>query len=341
MYFKRYSIAILLFILIVSFYIAYNTANPIVSVGIYGFSGPHMPLAYYSAGVMLVMYIATIFHFSFYNFLKNRDIAKYKKDFDKFARSFGDALLAKENRSNTYKTEPYKAVGSIVDNATISLSDDFQSNSEELNEILSVINRIHNGEIVELKKYNLSQDSELVQLNNINSYKNGSLDVEEILNKQDKYTKELIELAFMGYIVDAPLYAIEKYKELMSKKSLLKILTRINSDENRLEIPNETIVSFFSLLELNEEEFLQNSAALSKSMIPDQRVKLFEMLSESNEIATAAYLYTLFDLEMIDKADEILESSSENDFVHFRAYRTLRENTNKFSIDIFLKHKCD
>ena len=70
--------------------------------------------------------------------------------------------------------------------------------------------------------------------------------------------------------------------------------------------------------------------------MPEQRIKLFETLSNEKEEATDAYLFTLFDLEMLAPADEILESSQATEFVHFKAYRALKECNKNFNINLFI-----
>jgi hypothetical protein len=60
------------------------------------------------------------------------------------------------------------------------------------------------------------------------------------------------------------------------------------------------------------------------------------MLSDENDEAMEAYLYTLFDLEMIAPADAILEISQPDEFLNFKAYRALKENNKHFNINLFI-----
>ena len=135
----------------------------------------------------------------------------------------------------------------------------------------------------------------------------------------------------------APLYALEKYKSRMSKEALFAILERINAEEKTLEISNESLMALMSEVELSEDEYIEASKVLAANMVPDQRIKLFETLSEKNEKAMPAYLYSLFDLEMIAPADEILEISQPDEYTAFKAYRALKESRQHFDIDLFIK----
>ena len=114
------------------------------------------------------------------------------------------------------------------------------------------------------------------------------------------------------------------------------ILARVNSEEHILEISNESLIELINRLELTASDYLSISKELSIHMIPEQRMKLFELLSEQNEEAHEAYLYTLFDLEMIDTAKEFLETIGSDDAMKFRAYLALKEAGHSFSINLFI-----
>lgn len=114
------------------------------------------------------------------------------------------------------------------------------------------------------------------------------------------------------------------------------VLSRVNADENPLEISNEVLITLINALELDTKELISISTALSTTMIPEQRIKLFETLSEQREDAIEAYLFTLFDLEMLSPADEILENSQANEYQNFKAYRALKECGKNFNINLFI-----
>ena len=71
-------------------------------------------------------------------------------------------------------------------------------------------------------------------------------------------------------------------------------------------------------------------------MLPEERMKLFESLSDTNEEAMDAYLFTLFDLEMLAPADEILEISQPEEYLNFKAYRALKDCNKHYNINLFI-----
>lgn len=114
------------------------------------------------------------------------------------------------------------------------------------------------------------------------------------------------------------------------------ILGRVNADENTLEISNEALMTLFINLDLTKQDYIKSSQITSGGMNPDQRIKLFETISNGRDEATDAYLFTLFDLEMLPPAYALLDISQPNEYQNFKAYRALKESNQYFSIDLFI-----
>jgi hypothetical protein len=263
---------------------------------------------------------------------------KFEKDYEKIMDSIIDSYLGREDKVYSYKTPRYKLLGSIVRNSmlfpTSNLSPDTEN--EKLNKVIKIIEEINAGEVVELKQYSLKANNKLVALNNRNRYNKGLLSAEKILSKSELYDEELCKDAYTDFVKISPLYAIEKFKQFLNKKALFEILVRVNAIENRLEISNESLMAMCRSLDFNAKEYIDISKALSTGFSPEQRIKLFESLSEEDENVMEAYLFTLFDLEMLEPTVEILHNSQSDEFLKFKAYSALRKHNQKFDISLFI-----
>jgi hypothetical protein len=69
---------------------------------------------------------------------------------------------------------------------------------------------------------------------------------------------------------------------------------------------------------------------------PENLIATFEALSNRFEKAEEAYIYVLLDLELIDRAKDILELSNENEFLKLKAYITLKESGEHYNVDLFI-----
>ncbi len=338
MYIKRYTIAAFMFIILTGWYVYAFITQDSMSLDFFGVPLPSLSIALWVAIPMVLLYLASTFHMAFYSLMGSFKLRKYEKDYDKLIDAIIEAYLGKENRNHIFKTSRYKLLGKLVDNTVLFPSQGLtpDTDNEKINNIIKLINDIKNGEVVELKKYSLPSDNALVIQNERNRYKKGDLSAEDILSNANKYDKSLCIEAYTDYVKTAPLYAIEKYKEFLTKEALFIILSRVNADENTLEVSNESLIALFEELDLDKNDYIQISIALASGMVPEQRIKLFETLSEEKEEAMDAYLYTLFDLEMLAPADEILENSQSNEYLNFKSYRALKECNKQFNINLFI-----
>jgi hypothetical protein len=336
MYIKRYTVATLFFMFLVGWYVFGYISQDSIAIESFGLNLPILPIAVWVLVPVAFLYLASVFHMSYYSFLSNLKFKKYQKDYDKFLESIADAYLAKPFRSHSFKSDEYKILGKLIDHSDISAHNDLEIDNEKLNAILALRNKIESGEIVSLKEYGLSDENPLVIKNNHNKFRKNELSIDTILTKSEKFDEELSRAAYQKFVVDAQLSDILSYKKFMSKEALFTILKRINGDENILEISNEALIELFTSIELDSKDYISASKLLASSMVPDQRMRFFELLAEKVELANAAYLYTLFDLEMIEKADEILENSLDDECLNFKAYRELKNSTNKFNINLFV-----
>ena len=338
MYIKRYTIAAFVLIVLVGWYVYSFVTQDSISISVLGVNLPSLSIAVWVSVPLVLLYVASVLHMAFYSLLGSFKLRKYEKDYEKIVDSIIDAYLGKENRSHSFKTDRYKLLGALVDHATILPDSELDSDidNEKIAETLSLINKIKNGESVELKKYNLPSYNYISMQNARNQYKNGDLSADDILSHMSKYDESLGKEVYVDFVKDASLHNIEKHKSLLTKEALFIILARVNADENTLDISNQALIALFEDLELSSDDYMKVSQALSHGMIPELRINLFDTLSSEDDSIVEAYLFTLFDLEMIEPAKEILDNSQSDEYPYFKAYLSLRECGKHFDINLFV-----
>lgn len=339
MYIKRYTIAALLLMVLVGAYVFSYVTQDTIGIDFFGIPLPSLSIAIWIIIPLFILYLASVAHMLFYSIIGNFKLRKYEKDYENIIDVISDAYMGKEERHYSFKTDRYKLMGSLLENTALFPIKDIagQTGNEKIDSVLTLIENIKNGQVEDMKKYNLPANNELVVQNERNRYKKEEITAEEILSNSTKYADSLCKEVYADFVKKAPLHAIEKYKAYLTKEALYSILARVNADSFTLEISNETIVSFLEKLDLNKEEYIKLSSLLSEGgMLPEQRIKLFEMLSDDDENIMDAYLFTLFDLEMLAPADVILHISQPDEYLNFKAYRALKECNQNFSIYLFV-----
>jgi len=339
MYIKRYTVAAFILMALVGGYVFSYVTQSSMTVDFFGIPLPSLSIAIWVLVPLFILYIASVLHMSFYSLIGMMNLRKYEKDYDKVIDLIVDTYLNKKSRSYSFKTERYKLLGTLLENTALFPISDLKGNTknEKIDSVLEIIDNIKDGKVVDLKPYNLLETNELVIQNERNRLKSGDLTPENILSNATKYADTLRKEAYVEYVKKASFSNIEKYKVLLTKEALYNILARVNAETFTLEVSSESLVELMKSITLSAKDYIELSSVIAKSgMIPEQRIKLFEMLSEENDEATEAYLYTLFDLEMLAPADEILENSQDGEYQNFRAYRALKACNKNFSIELFV-----
>jgi len=337
MYIKRYTMAVLVFMVLLGWYVYAYVTQDIRAINFFGTELPAMPIALWIVVPVFFLYIASVLHISYYALIGTLKRRKFQKDYQSFVEALRDAFLGKTNRYTQYKTSQYSVLGRVVENSTLTPSATLEEvGNEKIDAVLKLIREISNGNIVELKKMQLERENPLVVQNNLNRLAREKVTPEDILSRSERYALEVNEAAYVKLVATAPFYAIEKYKAFMSKAALLVIAGRINADEHTLEVANDSLLELAAGTRLSETDYLHLSRAMAANALPDQRIRLLEAMATANEEAMEAYLYTLFDLEMIAPADEILDNSQSDEFVMFKAYRALKECGRHYSLDMFI-----
>ena len=339
MYIKRYTVAAFVLMGLLGAYVFSYVTQESLAINFFGIPLPALSIAVWVIVPVGLLYIASVLHMSFYSFLGSFKLRKFEKDYEKIIDAIVEAYLGKKVRHHTFKTERYKLMGTLFENSVLfpMTNETELTGNEKIDGVLKIIEDVKAGRIVELKSYNLLKENELVVQNERNKYKKGDLTAEALLSNSEKYAEVLRQEAYIEYVKSATFANIDKYKTLLTKESLYSIISRVNADKNSLDMSIEELLSLVKTLEFTKDDFIKLSSNIAKSgMIPEQRMYFFEMLSNENEDAIDAYLYTLFDLEMLNPVDEILDNAHESEYQNFKAYRALKECNKNFSIELFV-----
>lgn len=334
---KRYTIASFILMLLVGI-ATYSIDNESVSFDLMGLHFPNLPVAFWVVVPVALMYFASILHMAFHALLGNLKLRKLTRDNEKMVDALRDALLGVKDRNYVYKSDAYKLMGKVIDNAyLLPLETLKEVGDEKIDEALQLLRDVKEKKKVDLKQFHLANSTSLMIQNNLNRLERNEINADEVLSRADTYGDIVCLKAFESYVKNASVGSILKYKQLFTLPSLIDFVQRVNSADNGIEMSNEELISLFKTRKLNSSDYIELSMAMSKNMLPEQRIRLFETLSESNDEAMEGYFYTLYDLQMIDTANEILNNTSKDDYLIFKAYRDLKRANKHYDIALFLR----
>jgi hypothetical protein len=120
------------------------------------------------------------------------------------------------------------------------------------------------------------------------------------------------------------------------------MLKRVNNDDN-LGLTVEIVSEFVDVLKLKCSDFIEIAVITKKHFKPEENLLMFRSFQVNDEKAQNAYLYLLFEYELLDQVNTYLSEHDEDDFVKFRALLTLKQEHNRYKLDdiVDIKSICN
>jgi hypothetical protein len=333
-----YIVSALLFIIGVSVAV-YLVTPASYSFEAFGIHLPKLPIAVWFAIPVALLAIFSILHMSFYSTKAFFASKKWKND----AKRLEDALywsLIKEPTIVNFAIEDIRKSASILSKSELTVKDlEDLKVTDKLKDAAKVIKKIYDGEYIDLKKEkfakHLSENNEIVLKNEENKLKNDPKYALKILDFKDKYPKELIQKALDTLVENEDFYTIKKFAKDIRKERFFKLLDRVKNEkeDEDLGFGIEILKSYLDAYNLNCQDYYKIAQVTYLKANPDDNLALFKDLQEKDEDALAAYLYLLFKHEMLDKAKEILDEHSEDEYKAYRALYNLKKSKLNIKLD--------
>jgi len=294
-----------------------------------------LPISVWLIIPALILLFFTLVHFLFYNIKNYFNIKKWQKD----AQTLEDALywsLLREPKDYKFFKKEIKASASLLKKATIEVSGSLEGVSEKVLDALTMIKDIKRGEYIDLKERGLakkiSKQNPIFIQNSINRLDVDTKFAEEVLLDSESYDKEVVNKALNIFSSHETFYKAKKFVLLYNFDSFLILVERAIAGEN-IGMNQEMLEFFIDNLKLGCSEYMKLARITVKKFAPDQNLAIFKSVQKIDESASNAYLYLLFEYEMLDAIEEYLYEHAENEFVRYRALYTLKRNDSKYNME--------
>jgi hypothetical protein len=295
-----------------------------------------LPIAIWFVIPVFLLFMASVVHMLFYS-IKNFLIKRLaKKDYETLILHIKHTLLGEEKELE-YKTESFKILAAAIKRMKYNpKSADEKTGEKELDEIFNILEKIRNGEYVDLKKFRLRSDNELLNQNRLNFSQNDKKSIEEMLKHCSSLDSEVCRKAFYALLKQASYADIKNYNFDLTSDMLLVLFKRFADQSNNFTLSVAEIKELLIKISMTPNEFLATAKVLKTAIEPDALLKLYDNIQSKNYNASFAYLYILFELRLIEKAREFLENSEESEFEKFRILLFLRDNGKIVDTDLII-----
>ncbi len=285
---------------------------------------------------VLLLMIFSVLHMAYYGTVNFFARKRWEKD----AATFQDALywsLLKEPKEHKYSIKQIGDGAKLLANSTIDVAGNADGISDKFRSVIGLIQDVNRGEYVNLKEKKLanklSKENPILIKNNINRLSADPKFVEEVLQSTAAYNKETIAKALEIFAQNETFFKAKKYAKLFDVENFFVLLERAAASKEDIGMNEEMIKTFVTELPFRCREYMHLAKVCLQKFTPDSNLEMFKGFRKIDEDANQAYLYLLFEYEMLDAIEEFLNDFSVNEFVRFRALFTIKKSNHKYNIE--------
>ena len=295
----------------------------------------NLPVAAWFILPMAILLFFTLLHMTYYSMKNFFTKKKWKKD----AETLNDAMywsLLKEPKEHKYLTKEIRSSAKLLGKSTVNVTGSVEGISEKFSDVLALIKDIERGEYIDLKERGLakklSKSNPIYIQNNLNRLDEDPKFIEEVLQSNESYNDETIHKALNLFASQETFFKAKKYIKLFDIDNFFVMLERAVGGED-IGMNEEMIKFFVSELPFSCVEYMHLARVTVKKFSPDTNLAMFKEFSKDDEHASQAYLYLLFEYEMLDAIQDYLDEHDENEFIRFRALYTLKRANSKYNVN--------
>jgi len=295
----------------------------------------NFPIAAWIVLPMIVLFLFTVGHMLFYGLKNYFKIKKWQRDTD----TLEDGLywsLVNEPKEQKYAMDEVGSSATLLSKASLSVSDNVEGLSPRLSRVVNIIQKIKNGEYIDLKEEKMAKvfnvGNPILVQNRLNRLESDEKFVEGVMRATSNYSEAVQKEALEIFVRKADFEAARKYSKVFDVKNFLVMLNRVTNEDN-LGLNKEVLTTFIEDLKLSCGDFIKIAEVTKKYFKPDENLALFNQYQKDNDKAQNAYLYLLFEYELMDKVGTFLEEQEENEFMKFRALYQLKRQNAKYKLE--------
>ena len=296
----------------------------------------NLPVAVWIVIPMLLLLLFTLIHMIYYSMLAYFSKKKRQRD----ALTLQDALywsLLREPKEHKYLTKEIRNSAKLLSKSVVDVKGTVEGVSERFTNTIALIKDIERGEYIDLKEKKLekklSKDNPIYIKNTLNRLDKDPKFVEDVLQSSAVYSKDAVAKALRLFAAQETFYKAKKYVNIFDVENFFVMLERAVGDKEDIGMNVEMIKFFVNRLPFKCREYMHLAKLCVKKFDPDTNLLMFKEFRKGDENANQAYLYMMFEYEMLDAVEEFLSEFSEKEFVRFRAIYALKKMNNKYNVE--------
>ena len=219
----------------------------------------NFPVAVWVILPMALLLMFTIIHMLFYSLKSYFKLKKWQRD----AATLDDALywsLVNEPKEQKYVMEEVKSSAVLLGKSSLNILDSVEGLNPRLSKVVNIINKIKNGEYVDLKEHKMARvfnegNPHLIQ-NRLNRLESDNEFVEEVMKSSSQFSKLVQAQALEIFARKETFYKARKYAKVFDVENFKVMLSRANMNED-MGLNSEILNDFMNGLKLSCRDFVE------------------------------------------------------------------------------------
>lgn len=293
-----------------------------------------LPIAAWLVFPVVVLLLVTILHILFYGFRSYLNIRAYEKDEESLIESIKDNLL-ENNNNKSFKNKGFKEIADILSQMNlVSKGDEFSSTNSDIEKIVNRTQDIKKGNYVFDKSVKFNKNGTITNLNLINKVSSEIDFCMDVLKKSENYESSLVKIAFLKVVAEKSMTTIKRVIDgiTLDKEMVLKLIEK-DSQNEQFSIEQAELIKYMNSVDFDKYDYLEVAKMYKKSSNPDTLISMFETLSNEKDEALSAYIFVLFEFEMLDNVRELLRATAANEYTAYKALIDLKESGRNYTVE--------
>ncbi|PSM51583.1 putative membrane protein [Campylobacter blaseri] len=251
-------------------------------------------------------------------------------------KEYAKEILLGTETDKSFKTDTFKISNEVTKFLSPWHDNPVDIEDKEIVEIIDMLKKINNKEVVDLKKYKLDNSNPIFIKNEFNKLESDNSYALEILKNKKELDDDLSKKAYEILLNSGTYEDIKKLDIEISQDDAKLIVNRYINKDNFI-LSSDDLYSLIEEIEISKKEYVKLAMDLNKKIEPDILVAMFNRLKNYDEKAMDAYLYLLYEFGMIDELKEIITYKDEGEYEKFEILLFLREAGKQIPASYFFR----
>lgn len=290
-----------------------------------------LPVATWLVVPLCIFAILALLHMSYYGFkiyLEGRAMRSDAQIYNVLAK---EIYLGLESNKD-FKTDLFAASSEVTKSLSpwLNLGKPVLHN-DDLRAPYELCNDVKTGKVCELKRFKLLKTNPLYIQNEKNKVQADYKYAITILSSNDA-NEELRAFASNALVENGSFLELSKFNPIYTNNDVLTLVNRYSKD--KFEISTNDMFGIINKVKFTSDEYIKIAKILKTKVEPDLLISMFEHLRNDEGAAFEAYLYLLYDFQMIEKLREAIMSDNAK-FERIETLLFLRDHGKIARADLF------